>query len=751
MKKIVNVGLLISGLLLLVLSGVCLILSPLKLTYLEYQRSEAIKTVSVSQSGKTVRALACEDESGNVPYEILNDVTLEIDSGRPAPAFASLYDRSGSLLAEMEALPSDDSARVSFHIPFRHRPKDPSGCYFVLGDSDGKPINASDLVSCTFSGGSREFFWTGLSVFGIAFALLYLLRIIYLLIRKRCVCEDAWVMAMTVTAASFAVMSVMASECNPTIMDENDNILAGMLQTGRGVVIYRDYIAQHTPFVYWLCAFYSAIGAKSVGQFRLLFELTVSIVWGLTFFRHRKQRFTKAVALFSVISMPVAYEFIGHNAGQILSDNVQAVAMTVLLLELAAYYEDHKVGAGRAVVIALCAFASIGSAFMSVYAIFACMVAFLIEEIRYHLTAGKAGRSADSYQDDSRQMRPRDFGKPAYFVRRYLLIVICALLPWIGAIAYLAACGALKDAWDMAFRFNLEVYADYGLPGGNFLEPFYSGVINCVNLVRESWIGLQTGTAIIPRVIESVFLLIVCILLIAAIFRHGFVQAIGLFLFIEMQATRQAVQFHSIMLWYVVLMFILMELPGMGRAARSRSAGRSESGQMVSGREALQTDGDAPGFREDSAGKGDYGRVMRGIMPVIYTVAILAVFGLPYLRQTRQAVVYRLAPVPAVEMQAVNSTEPGEEIFIEAGMLETDYIVYKGRYPATRLCWTLPWYYEWYGKETVETLRKKGTQILMYKMNPVVWGIEGFAKDMDELVSTEYERVGEMDLYMRKA
>ena len=100
-------------------------------------------------------------------------------------------------------------------------------------------------------------------------------------------------------------------------------------------------------------------------------------------------------------------------------------------------------------------------------------------------------------------------------------------------------------------------------------------------------------------------------------------------------------------------------------------------------------------------------------------------------------------------MQAVENTEEGEKIFVECGMLKTDYILYKKRYPVTRLCWTLPWYYEWYGKETVKAVRDNKTRAVIYKLNPNVWGIQDFAGDMDALILAEYERVGDLDLYER--
>ncbi|MDO4804919.1 MAG: hypothetical protein Q4A32_08885 [Lachnospiraceae bacterium] len=694
MEKYADIGMVIAGIALLAISAICFLLAPRKLTYLEYRWCDDVRTISVDWSGQTSTAISYADESGNAPYEIMESVELDLSPGSPIPQMAALCDKSGQVLAEMgvEIIAEDPQPSIQFRIPYRHRPSDVDGCYFVFHDADGSPSSVPDIASCTWSGGSREFFWRGLALFGIAFAVIYLFHSALTLVRKKHVYTDAWCRAMVVAAVSFAIMSVMASEYNPTIMDENDNIIGGFLEAGRGSVLYRDYISQHMPFVYWLCGLFVRLGARSVGQFRLLFVLTTSLVWGGLYLRHSGRWYASAVAAFAFLSMPMAYCFIGQNAGQILSDNVQATAMTVLFLELMAYYDDndHEMGIGRAMVVGTCVFAAIGSAFLAAFAVFACAAAFAAEEVRYQLVGRK----------------------------RYVPLAVCILLPWVVAVIYLSANGALEDAYNMAFRFNLEVYPKYGLPGGNFVEPLYSGLANCGNLLIGTWTDFWAGTANLTRIIESSMVILTVILLISSFFHRGIVRTLGIFFFIETQAARQAVQFHSIMLWYVVFMFILTELLSI---RQNREAGKITARDILSA----------------------------GILPALYLLVLFVVFTIPYFRYAGSVVSYRIAPVSAAEIQAVNLTNPDDELFIEGGMLEGDYVLYKERYPATRLCWTLPWYYEWYGEETVRILKEKGTQVVLYKMNPVVWGVESFAWKMDALIASCYTRIDDMDLFMR--
>lgn len=730
MKKASDSIFLLAGLLLCLLVAGCLLVSPRKLTFLEYRMETNLQTTSLVQQGVTVEAIPCSDRDGS--YDILESVTVDIITGKALPATAQLCDKSGRVIAEMgadiitdnsdaradsgnlvsETSNSEANSTIRFHIPVIKRPAHLENCCLVLRDTEGNVTDYTDIASYTWFGGSREFFWTGMGIFGIAFSVVYLFRVLYLMARKREVHSDVWVDVMALTAVTFAVMCVLASECNPTIMDENDNIIGGILQTGNHTVLYRDYVSQHMPAVYWLCALYALLGARSVGQFRLLFILTVSIIWGLVYLRHRKRRFVRAIIFFAICLGPFAFYLIGVNGGQILSDNVQAIAMTILLLEMMAYYEDHKLGIGRSLIVSACVFASVGSAFISIYAVFACMVAVIAEEIRYHLRNPKT---------------------PSYFIGRYMLLLVCVILPWAGAVGYLIANGALKDAFDMAFRFNIEVYPKYGMPGGNPIEPLYSGVINIAKLLRETFMPVAGEEVVMPRVVECCMIILTCVLLIATIFRRGIVPALGLFFFIETQATRTAIQFHSIMLWCVVFMFLLIELPGM------------DSHFTYGAERDLDKSGGSDALRSPARFSG----IPTLVMPCLYLAVIIAVTGLPYAHNVWNVFRYRIAPVPTIEMQAVNDTKEGEKLFVECGMLETDYIFYKKRYPVTRLCWTLPWYYEWYGHETVQAVDENKTRVVVYKLNPYVWELQDFATEMDALMLKDYARVGSLDLFER--
>ena len=58
MKKTADIGFLLAGVFLLILSVICLIISPYKLTYLEYRQSDRTEIRSVERSGQMADALS---------------------------------------------------------------------------------------------------------------------------------------------------------------------------------------------------------------------------------------------------------------------------------------------------------------------------------------------------------------------------------------------------------------------------------------------------------------------------------------------------------------------------------------------------------------------------------------------------------------------------------------------------------------------------------------------------------------------
>ena len=158
-------------------------------------------------------------------------------------------------------------------------------------------------------------------------------------------------------------------------------MLGGMV-IAQGKVLYRDYVTQHMPLGYYLCAAFAFLGAKSVEQFRLMYYLTVSLIWGAVYYRYGGRIGRRRIAALAVAETVLVSALYAPNATMILADNIHGLLLVVLLLEFMLYYSDRDLGWSRSAVVSLCIWGCIGSAFISVYSIVWVALAVVFIELR---------------------------------------------------------------------------------------------------------------------------------------------------------------------------------------------------------------------------------------------------------------------------------------------------------------------------------------------------------------------------------
>ncbi|KAI4445636.1 hypothetical protein C823_000152 [Eubacterium plexicaudatum ASF492] len=167
-----------------------------------------------------------------------------------------------------------------------------------------------------------------------------------------------------------------------TFTDENDNIRGGMI-IANGGVLYKDYITQHTPVAYYICALFALLGAGSVRQFRLSYYLFVAVLWGLLYVRHASHFGKRKMYLLAIAESVFIPAVVPLQGAQVLSDGIQGMCMVVLMLEFFSFYQDRKLGWDRMWIVSACVWGSFGSAFVSAYALIWVIGIVLILEFLY--------------------------------------------------------------------------------------------------------------------------------------------------------------------------------------------------------------------------------------------------------------------------------------------------------------------------------------------------------------------------------
>lgn len=453
--------------------------------------------------------------------------------------------------------------------------------------------------------------------------------------------------------ATFAPMSYF--------IDESDNVRGGMV-IAHGGVLYRDYVTQHTPFVYYLCSVFALLGASSVEQMRCLYYLVQAGLWGFLYYRHARYYGKGRMLLLPVMECVLIVTILSNKGWMILSDNVQALCMVVLALEFLRYTQDHLMGVSRAIIISLCIWLSIGSAFVSAYALVWPALLFMLHELQMAVTDRQQG---------------------TWYLRRYGRLLVAVLIPPIVAALYLAANDALRAAYDQAFRFNTEVYPLYNEGyGSNVLQPFINAVQNTISIVSDTITTIivtettDAGQLIITQVIMLAIVLAAIAVLVYLWRRGHYYEPVLLFCLFCFNATR-GYDFHGMAAWCIAIMAIAIHYDAF--------------------------------------------------LPAIYKIRIpvagcMGVFLCSiYLNNIGNNLLTTMEPVSEIETAVVEHTMEGDSVLIDGMTCDSIYLMYRGRYPANRCVYFLPWYMNWFEQATIADLNTSNPKVVVYNPDRTVW------------------------------
>lgn len=211
-------------------------------------------------------------------------------------------------------------------------------------------------------GGNHDSWWVRFVIFCIFMVLAAGGRYCYLRMHGRGVLEDRVFSAFIISIAVFALLCTFS--VSDLFIDESDNILGGMV-IAKGGVLYRDYVTQHTPVPYYLCAVAAAFGAGSLQQFRLSYYILQAAVWGFLYDRHVGHIGKKRMLLLPVLNTVLLTVLVPPCSYMILADCIQGLCMTALAMEFLAYLKDKEiVGGGQD---SSCFYLYMGELWLSIY------------------------------------------------------------------------------------------------------------------------------------------------------------------------------------------------------------------------------------------------------------------------------------------------------------------------------------------------------------------------------------------------
>lgn len=411
--------------------------------------------------------------------------------------------------------------------------------FYLTGQTDSEKyfkecsLGTDVVLDCAIYGCDKDVWWIGYCVVIALFLATILIRMYFVLKKNGNILEDKMLQMGMVVCISFILLKVFANVEGFT--DEYDNICGGMM-IARGKVLYRDYVTQHTPVPYYLCGLFALLGAKSVEQFRLCYYILEALVLGALYSRYsnilgKRKMFVLPIAEIVLLSL-----IIPNQSNQIIADNVQGLCILVLALEFLYYCKEQKFDWKRSIIVSCCLWGSIGSAFVSAYAVIWVVLAVSILEII-------------SWKDHISNVKS--------FLTRYDKLFIACLIPLVIGSIYFGVNNALKIAFDQFYVFNTEVYSRYMEGWGtNFFEPFINAVQYTCSWPIDNCVSLVTGPFEMKSVLQLVVLLGAITIVVKLLIKKQYCDALVLFSLMCFSATR-GYGFHAAAAWMVAVLLIV--------------------------------------------------------------------------------------------------------------------------------------------------------------------------------------------------
>jgi len=473
-----------------------------KLTFLEYSIvNDKPESTIVLDSRESVL-----EQEFVAPYSIMSGLSLRTGTfGRDCNSnwVFDLVDENGQLVYSTVMNASQFADNDYINIDFDNNLVVDKGSTYILKvySEDVEPgsivqfwCNSNNTLCLKLFGSDFDYWWIAFFIFEWLVISALILRALYIHSKGRNLTEDT-VIQVFVLGIIFFLMKSSFSVID-TFLDEYDNC-AGGITIAQGGVLYREYITQHTPFLYYLCAIFAFLKASSLEQFRLCYYACESIAWCLIFTRNKKSIGTGKAFMLPIVETVIISTIVGDRGAQILSDSVQGICFVTLLLELYSYLKDHVIDWKRSIIVSVCIWSSVGSAFVSAFSLIWIVVGVLASEAFLIYTKGKSVKA---------------------FINGFYKLLIAVIVPPILACIYFAANHCLYAGYVQAYEFNREVYPLYsGGYGTSILSPFIDSVRYFVLTVSEDVLSIVNGNSdliIIMRLIVMVSAFIFTIVLI---------------------------------------------------------------------------------------------------------------------------------------------------------------------------------------------------------------------------------------------
>lgn len=675
-----------------------------KLTYIEFKSFNSSNDTYITLEEKNDTLM----QEFEMPYDYLRYVSIQIgtfERVNNSKWEILIKDKMGKVIAEKVFNASLINDNSYYNIDFKKNIKvdknekyileikavdvDNISCLAFYSSSDALQIEDSILtfngqkmngeLCFKIYGGDVDYWWTYFIILLFLIVCFLVVRLGWLFYNEKNISDDILLQGVIISCITFLLLFTFATADG--FCDESDNMFGGMI-IANGGVLYRDYITQHTPVAYYLCSLFALTGAASVEQFRLLYYIFESLIWGGIYVRYVNHFGWRKMAILPILEVICISSVVSPYGSQILSDGIQGILFVILLLEYLIYLKDKKLDWKRCCIISLCIWGSFGSAFVSAYAlIWVVGVVTIIEIIDW-------GQRALSVKK---------------VIKRYYKLIISIIVPFVIAVFYFKINHSLRRAFDQFYTFNRKVYPQYiGGLGDKITQPFINAIQNFFGMIANNFNSLITGDATNVTVLQLCIMVGAIGLILTSMEKRKIWESVILFLVMIFSATR-GYDFHGLAAWYVAILIIALNINIIYEKIPTIS------------------------------------KSLLGLITIVLLSTYIIAVGNNLLYQEKS-----ISDMEG-EVIALTENCENKKIYLDAWTSGSLYYFYKGRYPINCAVFMLPWYMDWYEEDNIKDLNENNPKVVVYNENEEVWGYTNYTVKFASELKKNYSRMSDDD------
>lgn len=247
-----------------------------------------------------------------------------------------------------------------------------------------------------------------------------------------------------------ALLILMQYRTYRPFLDESDNFLGGKILS-RGGVIYKDYISQHMPGMYYIVGIIVKLGFTEIQEIRTCFYLLIFLSWIVMYFRYKNIFSLWIIPTFVFMYLSMFSISKGHT---LLAEQIEIIAFMVIMCELFLFFKTKKLKLSSTIFISISTWLAIVCAMTAVWTIFFMALIFII----IYIEQLKSSENKKNIMNE--------------IIRTSVIIAI----PFIIWMVYLLKTNSVEEWFYQAYKFNQEVYGKYVNFSGIFktvIAPFF--------------------------------------------------------------------------------------------------------------------------------------------------------------------------------------------------------------------------------------------------------------------------------------